>query len=429
MSWVDSISSLYASSGALFDVTVIDSLMVNFQNVWTPVIVMVNSADTVKRIGESTYKVRFNTTNGRATWQPRLIANAACSPDVTYFPFDQQVCDLTFTPWFQNTSIITLSLATNEWNMDKYDVNGVWSVDKTESKLSQDSNGYDVATFTITFSRNPMFFTINLVFPVLMLSLLSGLVFLLPPDSGERVGFAITCFLSFVVLLQTIMTSMPQTSSPMSLFCYYVILMMLFSGVLSIFNILLLKVYNSPQKNVPRLIVHFLEIIKCIKCKRLELMKRLRRLRHKNAVDDESQVSDDVDSQASTSQMMPAVKETKEDITYRARFDAKRVSNGVLPQPMIGTPLPNGAVPEKAAIPESISLPSKMVEKVNVKDELIDVPDDVDAKEAEIINDVGETEINWQAVGQSLDWFFFVAFIGIQTVFSVFFLVPIGSRA
>ncbi|XP_052774915.1 acetylcholine receptor subunit alpha-like [Mya arenaria] len=405
MTWNDSITSL--DSNNTFNTDTVSSLFVDYRSIWTPVIVLFNSADSVQRVGDATYKVRFDTATGEVNWKPRIIAQAACSPDVTFFPFDQQKCELLFTPWFQDNSIITLKEGSNEWKMGQYDINGVWSIDKTESTVTQ-SKGYDVAKFTITFSRNHMYFTINLVFPVLLLSLLSGMLFLMPSGSGERVGFGITCFLSFVVLLQTIMNYMPQTSAPMSLFCYYVILMMLFTGISSIANILLMKVYLTPQKKVPRLLVHFLEIIKCIKCKRMKCMKS-------NAIDEEVRTS--------SMELMPTVKSVKSDQTYRDKFNARNLAGTGVESPQNGV-LPNGSATKSTMSEKALTAHQTKPEKTSTS------PDQVENGKTDGADaNADGTEIDWDSVGRTLDMFFFIAFLGIQAALSVFFLVPIGARA
>ncbi|KAH3828980.1 acetylcholine receptor subunit alpha-1-B-like [Dreissena polymorpha] len=379
----------------------VDTVIVDYSKVWTPVIVMVNSADSVSRVGDSTYKVRFNLQTAQVNWKPRMIAKAACEPDMTYFPFDQQNCELSFTTWFQNRSILTLTLGSSEWNLDNYDVNGVWEIEETTAEISE-VGGYDYAKFTIKFNRNPMYFVINLVFPVLLLSLLSGFVFILPAASGERVGFGITCFLSFMVLLQTIMIYMPQTSSPMSLFCYYVILMLLFSGFLSIVTILLLKVSNDSGTDVPKWLVHFVEIIKCIKIRKL-----IRARKNKRAI---TPASDEIDL------MRPR---NIADSTFRSKFQADRITDEHIPT----GPVENGASkPENAKNDHAVARKSILL----VKEFQSDNNDDNDDGKAD--TDENASGVTWESVGGILDTFFFIAFLGAQAALSVFFLVPIATR-
>ena len=38
-------------------------------------------------------------------------------------------------------------------------------------------------------------------------------------------------------------------------------------------------------------------------------------------------------------------------------------------------------------------------------------------------------EIDWPAVGRLLDFFFFIAFLGVQSGFTVLFLIPVATGA
>lgn len=55
--------------------------------------------------------------------------------------------------------------------------------------------------FKIRLKRRPMFICLTVVFPLILLGVLSIFVFVLPPESGEKVGFSVTVFLSFAVFL------------------------------------------------------------------------------------------------------------------------------------------------------------------------------------------------------------------------------------
>jgi len=68
-------------------------------------------------------------------------------------------------------------------------------------------------------------------------------------------GFCITCFLAFVVLMQTTMTFLPEIASPMSLLCIYVFLMMCSSVFINILCILTLRIYHKPEKEKVKLYV------------------------------------------------------------------------------------------------------------------------------------------------------------------------------
>ena len=71
---------------------------------------------------------------------------------------------------------------------------------------------YDRIHVYLKFSRLRPFYVINLIIPSVALSFCMVLVFLLPTDSGERLGYSLTIFLSFTVVMTITMDLMPTTS-------------------------------------------------------------------------------------------------------------------------------------------------------------------------------------------------------------------------
>nr|KAG5686008.1 hypothetical protein BaRGS_021365 [Batillaria attramentaria] len=72
-------------------------------------------------------------------------------------------------------------------------------------------------TFVVHLRRKRTFYILNTIIPVVMLSLLNVLVFILPADCGERMALAVTVLLSFTVYLGIISDNMPKTSESLSL--------------------------------------------------------------------------------------------------------------------------------------------------------------------------------------------------------------------
>ena len=72
-------------------------------------------------------------------------------------------------------------------------------------------------TFRIQLQRKRTFYVLNTIIPVVMLSLLNVLVFLLPASSGEKMALAVTVLLSFTVYLSIISEVMPKTSESISI--------------------------------------------------------------------------------------------------------------------------------------------------------------------------------------------------------------------
>ena len=99
-------------------------------------------------------------------------------------------------------------------------------------------------TFSLQFKRKPTFLVINVVIPVVFLSLLNPVVFILPHESGERVTFSVTMLLSFTVFENVIGDNIPKTS-PMPLLCNYVVIVFCVSGIITLFDTLCQRIYHT----------------------------------------------------------------------------------------------------------------------------------------------------------------------------------------
>ena len=71
------------------------------------------------------------------------------------------------------------------------------------------------AKFLLVLERRFTFYILNLFLPVLILAILNTMVFMLPANSGERMGYAITCLLSLSVYMTFASESLPNSSQPL----------------------------------------------------------------------------------------------------------------------------------------------------------------------------------------------------------------------
>ena len=67
-------------------------------------------------------------------------------------------------------------------------------------------------TFIIHIRRRIIYYLYNVIFPCVMMSALTLLVFNLPPDSGEKITMGITVLLAFSVFLLRMGENLPETS-------------------------------------------------------------------------------------------------------------------------------------------------------------------------------------------------------------------------
>lgn len=145
--------------------------------------------------------------------------------DITYFPFDTQTCHLKFNAWSYNTFYVTLSAQDGDkvtLSPGEFEQNSQWTlVDSSVSVSGLDSS----VTFTLKLERKSLYYVVTIIVPVMLLSALNVMVFLLPVKSGERASFAVTVFLSMAVFLTIVASEFPKNSNVISNLAVYLLTM------------------------------------------------------------------------------------------------------------------------------------------------------------------------------------------------------------
>ena len=83
-------------------------------------------------------------------------------------------------------------------------------VDRLKGKLENQFR--PVVKLTINLQRRPLFYKLVLVYPSVILYLLSAVTYFIPPNSGEKVSFAVTILLTEVVSYGTLVDILPASS-------------------------------------------------------------------------------------------------------------------------------------------------------------------------------------------------------------------------
>ncbi|XP_071964743.1 neuronal acetylcholine receptor subunit alpha-7-like isoform X2 [Antedon mediterranea] len=211
--------------------------------IWTPDILLYNCAN---ENFDSTYHSNVVVgSSGSCEWIPPGIFKSACSIDVTNFPWDDQVCTLKFGSWTYDGGRINLTKLTEEGDISTFKPNGEWhlkGVDVLRNVVYYpccDDPFIDI-TFVIKLKRKTLYYAMNLVMPCILISSLMLLVFTLPPDTGEKLSFAVTILLSLTVFMMIFTESLPPTSdaSPMLSNYFSAMLLMVAMAVLLTMTIL-----------------------------------------------------------------------------------------------------------------------------------------------------------------------------------------------
>ena len=248
-----------SGAGTSYDV----SVLITSVSFWKPPLLLTNSIKDTSEIGDATSKIRCNVQSWVCEWKPWIVLRGGCTPDVRFYPFDRQDCSYKVAAWGHTASELTIQPSRSDWDMQFFEDNPEWVIESTTSQSFIKKN-VSFIEFKIKLKRIPTYYVISLIAPVVLLTLVNVCVFILPAESGERIGFSITCFLSFVVLLNMIMSFIPASSANLAYLCYYTFIMMVFSCGMSLATVFTLWIHFKPEDSkVPIVLRGFMYVLKC----------------------------------------------------------------------------------------------------------------------------------------------------------------------
>uniref|UniRef100_A0A3B3SP45 Cholinergic receptor, nicotinic, beta 5a n=2 Tax=Paramormyrops kingsleyae TaxID=1676925 RepID=A0A3B3SP45_9TELE len=211
----------------------IKKLRVPSHDIWLPDIVLYNNADGTYEVSFYCNAVLSNT--GDIVWLPPAIYKSACKIEVKNFPFDQQNCTLKFRSWTYDRTEIDIVLTSDFASQDDFTPSGEWDIVSLPGRKNEDPDDatYLDVTYDFIIKRKPLFYTINLIIPCILITSLAILVFYLPSDCGEKITLCISVLLALTVFLLLISKIVPPTSLAVPLIGKY----LMFTMVLVTFSI------------------------------------------------------------------------------------------------------------------------------------------------------------------------------------------------
>ena len=69
---------------------------------------------------------------GAVHWEPGGVFKTGCMIDITYYPFDEQSCNLVFGAWSYRTVKMNITNMSSNVNLDSYEENGEWTISNTQ---------------------------------------------------------------------------------------------------------------------------------------------------------------------------------------------------------------------------------------------------------------------------------------------------------
>lgn len=165
--------------------------------------------------------------DGSIRWEPGGVFKTMCNIDITYYPFDEQVCDLVFGSWSYYTTKMNLSTTTMKIHLDTYELNGEWEIIETAAVRNEfhfeccPHQRFSNIGFRLELRRRHTFYIMNVILPGILTSAVLLSIFYCIPSQKVHIGVA--ALLSYRLFMVNVADTIPRTSDHVPLLgkcCY-----------------------------------------------------------------------------------------------------------------------------------------------------------------------------------------------------------------
>lgn len=225
--------------------------------IWIPDTVLYNSADVNKEPGTGVMMTSATVNHtGGVFWAAPAIFHSSCKLDITFFPFDRQMCHLKFGPWAYLGSQVQMKAKAATGDYAYMTPSGQWDLLELPVKENLVKYGccpdpFSDITFYLSLRRKALFYVFNLLFPSIFMSAISLLSFYLPAESGEKIGLNITVLLSLVFFLLLGAQLLPPTSDSVSLLGQLLASIIILMSLETAMSVIILRLHHHEPRNLP----------------------------------------------------------------------------------------------------------------------------------------------------------------------------------
>lgn len=219
--------------------------------IWQPDLALLDTYDSLTDLGQVDGKAIVDYTGNVTIW-PYKLYTVGCAIKARKFPFDVQTCHLDFLSWTNPVSVLDLQTSRAELSRDRYQENEEWWLEHMQITYYLQPYGDDHwahVKYTFTLRRKWLFYILNIIAPIMCISLLNITTFLLPASSGEKITLCISTFLTLAVFLTIITNSLPESSEESSILGWYVGLQLVGNGSSILCTVISLRFYTKDSND------------------------------------------------------------------------------------------------------------------------------------------------------------------------------------
>ncbi|XP_048772572.1 neuronal acetylcholine receptor subunit alpha-10-like [Ostrea edulis] len=190
----------------------ISKMVVPYDKIWIPDVTLLEGINEIANMPDT-----LITNLGEVYYQFQTTVHMTCGMNIAKFPFDHQMCTITFAPWMHTNREIDMFSKSDTGDLSSFVINQEWVVVSLKAtKITELYNCCDEPFSSISYKlvikRKATFYIITMILPFFALTILSIAGFVLPSISGEKIAFHMNILLAVTVFLLLIQDTLPSSS-------------------------------------------------------------------------------------------------------------------------------------------------------------------------------------------------------------------------
>ncbi|WAR23298.1 ACHA6-like protein, partial [Mya arenaria] len=194
------------------------------KDMWIPEFMIHNAVGDTFELRTSNFMKPAISSNGIINWNTGGNTETSCKVDISRYPFDTQTCHIIIGKSSSLDYELMMIPAAAKISTLLYDENenGEWELLDASVDYHAINEHVTFLKCTLVLKRRPLFYILNILLPVILLSLMNVLSFKLSINCGERMSYSVALFLTFIVLLNIVTDEMPKVSKTVSFLQLYI---------------------------------------------------------------------------------------------------------------------------------------------------------------------------------------------------------------
>ncbi|XP_048761173.1 neuronal acetylcholine receptor subunit alpha-10-like [Ostrea edulis] len=234
----------------------ISKMVVPYDKLWIPDVTLLEGINEIANMpGMKQYRTLI-TNLGKVHYQFPTTVHMSCGMNIAKFPYDYQICTMTFGSWIHTFTGIEMFSKSDIGNLTSFINDQEWIVVRLQAaKITELYNCCDEPFSSISYKlvikHKATFYIITMILLFFALTILSIAGFVFPSNSGEKITFHMTILLAVTVFLLLIHDTFPSSSEFFPIIGIYFTITLLLMCLSCVMSAIVFYFHKLGDKKMP----------------------------------------------------------------------------------------------------------------------------------------------------------------------------------